>query len=146
MCAVPITEPTMKKNSVTTMRVLPPPTLKSVPEAQPPPSCMPMPKMNAPAATPTPTGDTDPRSGWPKNAAGREQREEHRAGDRQHQHLRAQARAAPIGDEHAPRRGEAERGVIQHHAGAGADEEQRRLPPADRGVEIPRRQHDQRSP
>ena len=67
MCAVPITEPMMKKNSVISMRVLPPPTLNSVPDAQPPPSCMPRPKMNAPAATPTPIGDTEPRSGWPKN-------------------------------------------------------------------------------
>ena len=67
VCAVPITDPMMKKNSVTSMRALPPPTLNSVPEAQPPPSCMPSPKMNAPAATPTPAGETDPRSGWPMN-------------------------------------------------------------------------------
>jgi hypothetical protein len=63
MCAVPTTEPMMKKNSVTSMRVLPPPTLNSVPEAQPPPSCMPRPKMNAPTATPTPIGEIEPRSG-----------------------------------------------------------------------------------
>jgi hypothetical protein len=63
MCAVPTTDPMMKKNSVITMRVLPPPTLNSVPDAQPPPSCMPRPKMNAPAATPTPIGEIDPRSG-----------------------------------------------------------------------------------
>ena len=65
MCAVPITEPMMKKNSVISMRVLPPPTLKSVPDAQPPPSCMPRPKMNAPAATPTPIGEIEPRTVWP---------------------------------------------------------------------------------
>ena len=66
MCAVPTTEPMMKKNRVISMRVLPPPTLNSVPDAQPPPSCMPRPKRNAPAATPTPTGETDPRTAWPK--------------------------------------------------------------------------------
>ena len=57
----------MKKNNVISMRVLPPPTLNSVPDAQPPPSCMPTPKMNAPAATPMPTGDTDPRKVCPQN-------------------------------------------------------------------------------
>ena len=56
--AVPMSDPTMKKSSVTTIRVLPPPTVKSVPEAQPPPSCMPMPKRNAPTSTGTPTGCT----------------------------------------------------------------------------------------
>ena len=142
MCAVPITEPMMKKNSVISIRVLPPPTLKSVPDAQPPPSCMPRPKMNAPAATPTPTGEIEPRSGLPEHRARRQQRKEHRAGDRQHQHLRAQAGAAPIGDEHPPRRREPERGVVEHHAGECADDEQRRLPPADDGVQIPRCQRD----
>ena len=52
----------MKNNNVISMRVLPPPTLNSVPDAHPPPSCMPSPKMNAPAATPTPIGDTEPRT------------------------------------------------------------------------------------
>jgi hypothetical protein len=49
--------------SVTTIRVLPPPTLKSVPDAQPPPNCIPMPKMNAPASTAVPAGEIDPRIG-----------------------------------------------------------------------------------
>src|SRR5687767_7075609 len=67
MWAVPMTEPMMKKNSVISIRVLPPPTLNNVPDAQPPPSCMPRPKMNAPAATPTPIGDTEPRNGCPNS-------------------------------------------------------------------------------
>ena len=67
MCAVPITEPMMKKNNVSSIRALPPPTVNSVPEAQPPPSCTPMPKMNAPKATPTPIGDTEPRTVWPNS-------------------------------------------------------------------------------
>ncbi len=66
-CAVPITEPAMNAASVTSIRVLPPPTAKSVPEAQPPPSCMPRPKMNAPTITETPMGDTEPRIVCPKS-------------------------------------------------------------------------------
>jgi hypothetical protein len=65
MCAVPIREPAIKNASTINMRVLPPPAVNSVPDAQPPPSCMPMPKMNAPASTDSPAGDTEPRSGWP---------------------------------------------------------------------------------
>ena len=99
--------------------------------------------MNAPAATPTPIGETDPRSGWPMNVPAAS------SGKNTAQVIASisicarSPGAAPIRDEHAPRRREAERGVIEHHAGAGADEEERRLPPADRGVEIPRGQHDQ---
>ena len=51
-CQTPISVPRMKNASVITMRVLPPPTVNSVPEPQPPPSCMPTPKMNAPATMP----------------------------------------------------------------------------------------------
>ncbi|MNQ87944.1 hypothetical protein D3C85_1031870 [compost metagenome] len=65
--AVAITEPTMKNSSVTTMRVLPPPTANSVPEAQPPPSCMPMPNRKAPSTTDTPGGETRPATGWPNS-------------------------------------------------------------------------------
>ena len=57
-CAVPISEPITKKTSVTIIRVLPPPTANSVPDAQPPPSCMPMPKMKEPTMTEVPTGYT----------------------------------------------------------------------------------------
>ena len=65
--AVAMTEPTMKNSSVTTMRVLPPPTANSVPEAQPPPSCMPMPNRKAPSSTDTPGGETKPATGWPNS-------------------------------------------------------------------------------
>ncbi|GAB7537298.1 hypothetical protein BGC_35160 [Burkholderia sp. 3C] len=67
MCAVATTEPTMNASSVTIIRVLPPPTVYSVPEAQPPPSCMPTPKMNAPTITEVPAGDTSPVTGWPNS-------------------------------------------------------------------------------
>ena len=63
--AVAMTDPMMKNSSVTTMRVLPPPTANSVPEAQPPPSCMPMPNRKAPSKTEMPGGDTKPLTGWP---------------------------------------------------------------------------------
>ena len=56
----------MKAASVIAMRVLPPPKPLSVPEAQPPPSCMPTPKRKAPRATETPTGATAPERPWPK--------------------------------------------------------------------------------
>ncbi len=57
----------MKKINVTIMRVLPPPTVYSVPEAQPPPSCMPMPKMKAPTMTDVPAGCTSPVTGLPNS-------------------------------------------------------------------------------
>ncbi|CFT96453.1 Uncharacterised protein [Bordetella pertussis] len=63
--AVAMTEPTMKNSRVTSMRVLPPPTANRVPEAQPPPSCMPMPNRKAPSTTDTPGGETKPLTGWP---------------------------------------------------------------------------------
>ena len=47
-------EPMMKKARVISMRALPPPAVNSVPEAQPPPSCMPTPNMKAPTITPVP--------------------------------------------------------------------------------------------
>src|ERR1700689_5215169 len=50
----PSAEPMMKKASVTNMRELPPPAVYSVPDAQPPPSCMPSPNKNAPTRTDTP--------------------------------------------------------------------------------------------
>src|SRR5450830_1116980 len=64
---VAINEPQIKKNSVTNMRALPPPTVNRVPDAQPPPNCMPMPKMNAPNTTDTPAGATSPTTGRPNN-------------------------------------------------------------------------------
>ena len=57
----------MKKNSVTSMRALPPPAVNSVPEAQPPPSCIPTPNMKAPTITPLPAGETKPLTSWPKS-------------------------------------------------------------------------------
>ena len=84
---------------------------------------MPTPKRNAPTITETPTGETDPRTVWPKNVSGAEHRKEHDDGQREHQHLRAQAGAAAVGDEDAPRRREAERGVIEDDASRRADQE-----------------------
>ena len=95
----PTTEPAMNASSVTTIRVLPPPTLKSVPDAQPPPSCMPTPKMKAPMTTGRPGGCTRPVEPHAERFALRQQREERRAGDGEHQHLRAHAFAAAVGDE-----------------------------------------------
>ena len=54
----------MKKASVTSMRAEPPPTVKSVPEPQAPPSCIPSPNSAAPTSTETPTGATAPTSEW----------------------------------------------------------------------------------
>ena len=119
------------------MRVLPPPTLNNVPDAHPPPSCMPRPKMNAPTATPTAHRRNRTAHRLSPHGTGGNQWKEHRAGQRQHQHLRAQAGAPAIRDEHPPRRGEAERSVIQNDTRCRADDEQRCLPPADGGVEIP---------
>src|SRR5664280_264111 len=62
-CTTPTTEPTMKNSSVRTILVLPPPTENKVPDAQPPPSCMPTPKRKDPTATDTPTGETNPTTG-----------------------------------------------------------------------------------
>ena len=56
MCAVAQTEPRTKNSSVTALRVEPPPAVNSVPEAQPPPSCIPMPNMKAPRAEARPIG------------------------------------------------------------------------------------------
>ena len=64
-CAVPITDPAMNAASVASMRVLPPPAVYKVPDAHPPPSCMPTPKRNAPTTTDTPTGEMDPRTACP---------------------------------------------------------------------------------
>ncbi len=50
----------MKKASVMTIRVDPPPTVKSVPEPHPPPSCIPSPNANEPTITATPNGKTNP--------------------------------------------------------------------------------------
>jgi hypothetical protein len=50
-CHVPKTEPAMKAASVISIRILPPPTVNRVPDAQPPPSCMPTPNMKAPQMT-----------------------------------------------------------------------------------------------
>ncbi len=64
-CAVPITDPTIKNTSVISMRALPPPAVNSVPDAQPPPSCIPTPKINAPTNTEIPMGETKPRTSVP---------------------------------------------------------------------------------
>ncbi len=61
------TEPTTKKRSVTSMRALPPPAVNSVPEAQPPPICMPMPNRKAPTTTPVESGETRPLTGLPNS-------------------------------------------------------------------------------
>ena len=64
--APPQKQPTQKNTRVTSMRLRPPPTVKRVPEAQPPPSCMPRPKRKAPTVTETPTGAMKPPAGRPK--------------------------------------------------------------------------------
>ena len=64
-CQVPITEPTMKAASVMSMRALPPPAVNKVPEAQPPPSCMPRPNRKAPQITARLSGETLPRRAMP---------------------------------------------------------------------------------
>ncbi|SBW12360.1 hypothetical protein KL86APRO_20572 [uncultured Alphaproteobacteria bacterium] len=79
-----------------------------------------------------------------EQGARRQGREEQRAGDRQHRHLRAQPGAATVGEEHPPRRGEAERRVVERRPQRAADEIERRLPRAERRVEIPRAQRQQR--
>ena len=63
--AVAQTEPAMKNTSVIIIRVLPPPAVNRVPDAQPPPNCMPMPKVNAPMADATPMGKIYPFAGRP---------------------------------------------------------------------------------
>ena len=61
----PSMAPRMKNNSVTSMRVLPPPTVNRVPEAQPPPSCMPIPNRKEPITTEMLSGETKPSTGCP---------------------------------------------------------------------------------
>ena len=58
------------------------------------------------------------------DAALGERREEQYDGHREHQHLRAQSGAATIGNEHAPRRGEAEQRVIEDEPKSAAEEKQ----------------------
>lgn len=60
-------EPMIKNNSVINITERPPPTAYKVPEAQPPPSCMPMPNKKAPTIKLTPTGETLPVASAPKN-------------------------------------------------------------------------------
>ena len=55
----------MNAARVTTMRVLPPPTVNRVPDAHPPPSCMPTPNRNAPTSTEVPAGAIAPPTGRP---------------------------------------------------------------------------------
>lgn len=50
------------------MRALPPPSANSVPEPQPPASCMPTPNMKAPIATEAPTGAKLPVTGRPSTS------------------------------------------------------------------------------
>jgi hypothetical protein len=58
-----------------------------------------------------------------------QRREEQHHGNREHQHLRAQSGAASVGNEHAPSRGEAEQGVIEHEPQSATEEEQGALTP-----------------
>ena len=67
-CEVAITDPIQKNKSVTSIRALPPPTVYNVPDAQPPPSCMPIPKIKAPIMTDMETGLTLPLTGLPNNS------------------------------------------------------------------------------
>ena len=106
----------MKKTSVTSMRVEPPPTVNSVPEPQPPPSCMPRPNMAAPSSTETPTGRQRADHGLPANIARGDQRDHGKGGNADGQHLRPHAAAAPFHHHAAPAAGEAERAVIERDA------------------------------
>ncbi len=64
-CWVAISEPMTKNSRVTSIRALPPPAVNRVPEAQPPPSCMPMPNRKAPITTEVDSGETLPRTASP---------------------------------------------------------------------------------
>src|SRR5690606_31793297 len=64
-CAVPISAPVIKAASVISILVLPPPTVKSVPDAQPPPSCMPRPNVNDPTNREIPIDPMAPIMTWP---------------------------------------------------------------------------------
>ena len=119
--AVAMTEPTMKNSSVTTMRVLPPPTANSVPGAA-------AAQLHADAEQ---EGAQQHRHARRRDEAGhrlaeqralRQHGEEQQHAQAQHEHLRAQAGATAVGDEHAPGLGEAEGRVIQRHAQQRADD------------------------
>src|SRR5699024_11345199 len=59
-CALPIsTDPAINASNVKTIADLPPPKLYNVPEAQPLPICIPIPKIKEPTITLMPTGATD---------------------------------------------------------------------------------------
>jgi hypothetical protein len=97
---------------------------------------MPIPKINAPNTTDTPTGATSPTTGWPNNCPP-QRREKQQYRYRQHHHLRTQSRAAPVIDKHAPGRGETERrGRSQAQRGAD-DQQQQREPTFDAGTGRP---------
>src|SRR6266508_3417876 len=65
MWKVAITEPARKPTSVTASGARPEPRWNSVPEPQPPPSCMPMAKMKAPTRTETLAGASAPPASTP---------------------------------------------------------------------------------
>ena len=70
-------------------------------------------------------------------------REEQHYGNRQHDHLRPQACAAALVDEHAPGGGEAECGVVQGQAQRCADDQQQDLLAADSGLKEQSADHQQ---
>src|SRR4051812_41349772 len=127
--AAPKVEPTTKKSSVAMSLPLPPPSENSVPEAQPPPICMPMPKSTAPSAKPTPIGGAAPDSFtssiWP-----REDREEQERGQRQHHGVGGDATPVALVEKPAEGVGEAEGRPVEHEANGGAGEHQQRHLPA----------------
>ena len=67
-CQVPKTEPAINAIKVINIRVLPPPAVYSVPDAHPPPSCMPRPNINAPQTTEKFKGATEPLRLTPNNS------------------------------------------------------------------------------
>ena len=115
----------MKNSRVTSIRALPPPTVNRVPEAQPPPSCMPMPKMKAPTITEVPTGETKPLTGWPNRLP---------AASAGKNSSTATASITICARSPAPRRSRmnTEGGVVEGQAQGAADDEEDGLARADR--------------
>ncbi|MNI79424.1 hypothetical protein D3C73_1358790 [compost metagenome] len=83
-----------------------------------------------------------------KQRARRQEGEEQQHAYAQHEHLRAQARAAAVGYKHPPGLREAERGVVQRDAQQRANYPQRALTPTDglKQIQRPGQQQQQGNP
>jgi hypothetical protein len=133
----------MNAASVTSIRVLPPPTVQRARRAA-------AAELHADAEHERaddhrrPCRRHQPCHRMAEQRARRQRREEQQHADAEHQHLRAQAGTAAVGDEHAPRGRKAECCVIQRHAEQRADHIERGLAAADRLREIDRAERDQK--